>query len=362
MADTVGSARDQLAQRILSWAIPAVVVALLLLALIRVQPDVESAVANVNPTVPLLFAFLAGVVASVNPCGFIMLPTYLAYHLGSSEAGYYDRSVVSRAGRGLVLGLAATLGFMMVAAAVGLVVAAGGQWLVTTFQYFGAALGAIMVGVGLWLLIGRGKLTLLAASRVQVSPRRNLGNIVLFGSAYSISSLSCTLPIFLALIGFSLADASFGASFAKFIAYALGMGAVLVTVTVGASLFRGAIASRMHKAIPAINNASTLFLLGAGAWLLYYWVDVLGRLGACRGSGSSSTSNSSSTSSSKSNHSTTAPDRALTTRMPATSARAATGSSRNVRLVWRRRDMPTNKRPSRASIPRANPSSRVTTS
>jgi len=274
-----GTDGNELRGRILSWIIPAVVVAALLLAMIRIQPNVESAVANVGSTVPLVFAFLAGVVASVNPCGFMMLPTYISYHLGSSEEGYYERSVLSRSGRGLVLGLSATVGFMVVAAAVGLVVAAGGQWLVNTFQYFGVALGAVMVGVGVWLLAGRGKLTLLAASRVQVSPRRNLGNVVLFGSAYSISSLSCTLPIFLALVGFSLANASFVASFGKFIAYALGMGAVLVTVTIGASLFRGAIATRLHNAIPAINNASTLFLLGAGAWLLYYWAGILGWLG-----------------------------------------------------------------------------------
>lgn len=272
------SDRDELRRCILSWAIPAVVVAGLLVAMVRIQPNVESAVASVGSTVPLVFSFLAGVVASVNPCGFMMLPTYVAYHLGSNEEGYYDRSVLSRSGRGLVLGLAATVGFMVVAAVVGLVVAAGGQWLVSTFQYLGVALGAVMVGIGVWLLAGRGTLTLLAASRVQVSPRRNLCNVVLFGGAYSISSLSCTLPIFLALVGFSLANATFVSSFGKFIVYALGMGAVLVTVTIGASLFHGAIATRLHKAIPAIKNASTLFLLGAGVWLFRYWVGMLGWL------------------------------------------------------------------------------------
>lgn len=265
-------------RQVLAWTIPAVVVALLLIGMIQVQPNVESTVANVGSTLPLVFAFLAGVVASVNPCGFMMLPTYVAYHLGSEEEGYYEKSILSRARRGLTLGLAATVGFMVVAGAVGLVVAAGGLWLTTTFQFLGPALGLIMIGIGVWLLLGRGKLTLLAASRVHVSPKRNLGNVVLFGGAYSISSLSCTLPIFLALVGFSLGGTSFGDSFAKFIAYALGMGAVLVTVTVAASLFRSAIASRLRGAMPAIQNASVLFLLGAGAWLVYYWVDLLGWL------------------------------------------------------------------------------------
>ena len=73
----------------------------LLVAMVRIQPNVESAVASVGSPVPLVFSFLAGVVARVNPCGFMMLPTYVAYHLGSNEEGYYDRSVLSRSGRGL---------------------------------------------------------------------------------------------------------------------------------------------------------------------------------------------------------------------------------------------------------------------
>ena len=62
----------------------------------------------------------------------------------------------------------------------------------------------MLLGLGLWLLLGRGKLALMAASRVHVNPRRNLGNVVAFGAAYSISSLSCTLPIFLAVVGIGL--------------------------------------------------------------------------------------------------------------------------------------------------------------
>ena len=257
---------------IISFAVPALVVAVLLGAVIRVQANVESAAANVTVTLPFLFAFLAGMVASVNPCGFVMLPSYISYHLGNEEEGFYRRSFLERAGRGLLLGAAATGGFVAVAAAVGVVVAAGGQWLTATFRYFGALLGAVLLGLGLWLLSGRGKLALLAASRVHVSPRRNLGNVVSFGAAYSISSLSCTLPIFLAVVGIGLGTQGLGAAFGQFMGYALGMGSVLIAVTVGAALFRGAVARWLRGSMLAISRASAMFLAGAGGYLLYYWI------------------------------------------------------------------------------------------
>ena len=257
---------------IISFVVPALVVAALLGAVIRVQANVESAAANVTVTLPFLFAFLAGMVASVNPCGFVMLPTYISYHLGNEEEGFYRRSFLERAGRGLLLGVAATGGFIAVAAAVGLVVAAGGQWLTTTFRFFGAVLGVALLGLGLWLLIGRGKLALMAASRVHVSPRRNLGNVVAFGAAYSISSLSCTLPIFLAVVGIGLGTQGLGAAFGQFMGYALGMGSVLIAVTVGAALFRGAVARWLRGSMLAISRASAMFLVGAGGYLIYYWV------------------------------------------------------------------------------------------
>ena len=35
----------------------------------------------------LAYAFGAGMVATVNPCGFLMLPSYVAFYLGGDEKG-----------------------------------------------------------------------------------------------------------------------------------------------------------------------------------------------------------------------------------------------------------------------------------
>ena len=60
-------------------------------------------------------------------------------------------------------------------------------------------------------------------------------------AALAIGSLSCTLPAFLVVVGSSLASEGFADSLAQFVWYALGMGSILVAVTIGAALFRGAV-------------------------------------------------------------------------------------------------------------------------
>ena len=262
--------------RLVSFAIPAAIVVALLTLLLQVQSSAESSVANLAALLPVGYAFGAGMVASVNPCGFFMLPSYISYHLGTEDPDFYHSSAVSRLWKSLLLGGVATLGFVVVFAIVGSLISAGGQWLIGVFPYAGMAIGAVMVALGIWLLVTRRTLGIMAASRVTVNRKRNLLNVFLFGIAYAIGSLSCTLPIFLVVVGGSLASRGLVSSFGQFISYALGMGVILVAVTVGSALFQGSVARWLRQAIPYVHRASALFLVAAGAYLVYYWLFVAG--------------------------------------------------------------------------------------
>src|SRR5687767_14781246 len=105
----------------LSYLVPALLVTGLMLVLITVQAQTGSAAISAVTWLPVGYAFGAGMVASVNPCGFLLLPSYISYHLGTEEEGYYQRSLLQRALHALVLGVTATAGFVLVFAAVGLV-------------------------------------------------------------------------------------------------------------------------------------------------------------------------------------------------------------------------------------------------
>lgn len=261
---------------IASLVVPGLLVAGLLFIMIGLRDGVEAAVGGLAGWLPVGYAFAVGMVASVNPCGFLMLPTYIAYHLGTQEEGYYTQPAARRAAKALILGLVTSAGFLAILTGVGVIIAAGGQWLIGVFPYAGVAIGAGMAVLGIYLLVTHRTLGVLAASRVTVSPQRNLRNAFLFGIAYAVGSLSCTLPIFLVVVGGALASQDLVGSTVQFAGYGLGMGAILIAVTIGVALFRGAVSRGLRALVPHVHRMSALFLLGAGAYLVYYWLFIAG--------------------------------------------------------------------------------------
>ncbi len=256
----------------LSFLLPALVVAGIILVLVALQAQTEAAAANLANLLPIGFAFAAGMVASVNPCGFLLLPTYITFQLGSEETGFYQTPLARRLLRGLLLGAVATAGFILVSGIVGVLIVAGGQVLISVFPYAGLVIGGAMIALGIWLLVTHADLGIMAASRLTITPRKDLGNVFVFGTVYAAGSLSCTLPIFLVVVGSALATQGFLASFGQFISYALGMGVILILVMVGTALFRGTVLRLVKSAIPYVHRASAMFLIGAGVYLLYYWI------------------------------------------------------------------------------------------
>lgn len=260
-----------------SLILSAVLVIGFLVLLITARPGLERSVSNLASLLPVGYAFAAGMVASVNPCGALMLPSYILFQLGADEED--PPSVVDQIFKSLRIAMAATAGFAVIFGAVGLVVSAGGRWLTDLFPYAGLLVGGAMVGLGVWLLATHRTVGILAASRVSVTPRRSAGNVFLFGIAYGVSSLSCTLPIFLVVVGSALSGGDPVVSVAQFLGYALGMGAVLAAITVGTALFREAIERWLRRLIPYVHRVSALFLIGAGIYLITYWLAEVGLLG-----------------------------------------------------------------------------------
>lgn len=222
---------------------------------------------------PLAWAFSAGVLATVNPCGWAMLPSYAAYYLGSHEDGYDRRSFARRALEGLYLGLLMTGGFLLVFAAVGMVLSLGLRALVQAMPYLAVLVGLGLVGLGIWLLAGKEQGAILPlrlpAPRFDVRARRPK-SVFLYGLAYGSASLSCTLPIFLAVVGSSLAAGGPAGAAAMFGGYAAGMALVLMAVVVSIALVKGAIVQRVGRVIPYVHRLAGSLLAVAGVYLIWY--------------------------------------------------------------------------------------------
>ncbi len=248
------------------------VVFLLIVLLARVQLSIEAASAEVVRLLPIGFAFAAGMVATVNPCGFMLLPAYLSYQLGLKEDDDHARSPTARLTDGLAMGGVATLGFMLLFGVVGGLLAVAGQWVLRVFPHAAVLVGVTLAGLGFWLLVGERDLAFLVRDRFTLQPEPGMRNVFLFGIVYAIGSLSCTLPIFLAVVGSSLAGGGLLGAFAPFLSYGLGMGLVLMAVTIASAFLRRALIQRLKSVMPWVHSASAMFLVGAGIYLVYYWL------------------------------------------------------------------------------------------
>lgn len=230
---------------------------------------------------PLGYAFGAGMAAAVNPCGFAMLPAYLGLYLGTSETnpapGYVDR----RMRQAYLVSLLVTAGFVLLFGTAGLLISAGARVLIGLFPWIALVIGVLLVGTGAWVLAGGGLYTDLGdrlAARVGNPHQTNAKGYFLFGITYATASLSCTLPIFLIVVGSSVAASSFLGAVSQFVLYALGMGLVILALTISITLFEGAMLNVLRKALPHMRTAGALLLILAGAFIVYYWLTLGGLL------------------------------------------------------------------------------------
>ena len=101
------------------------------------------------------FAFLLGVVAAFNPCGFALLPAYLAVIVTGSAAGSVGRLDAIR--RAIGFGLAMTLGFVVVFTGFGLLFGAVNAALqgavLPLVPYLTVTLGVVLVALGVSMLV-----------------------------------------------------------------------------------------------------------------------------------------------------------------------------------------------------------------
>lgn len=222
--------------------------------------------------VPLALAFGAGLVATVNPCGFAMLPSVLTYYLGQSGPRRTDGT--GRVADGLLVGLVLSAGFMLLFGVVGIAFALGAQPVVRIVPWVTIVVGGILIALGLWLLAGK-KLTLRLPG---LAGPKDSGyrSMFLFGIAYAIGSLSCTLPIFLVMVGSALATGSALGTLASFLAYGLGMSTVLMLLCLGTAGFREVVLRALRPLFPHMGRISGALLVLGGGYVVYYWASLLG--------------------------------------------------------------------------------------
>lgn len=205
----------------------------------------------------LLYAFTAGALATLNPCGFALLPGILGRFLSQGRGGVRS---------GLGLGLLLSLGTLTIFGGIGLVFLWVGSTLGRYLPYLNLLLGLGLLVMGVLTLIGRGW-----GLNLQLrTPRgQGFGQFYGFGLAYGLASLGCTMPVFLSVAGFALSQGSVSAA-TTLLAYGLGMGTVLTGVSLLVGLGKEGLLRHMRQGGMYLETPGAQLLLLAGGYLVGY--------------------------------------------------------------------------------------------
>jgi cytochrome c biogenesis protein CcdA len=221
---------------------------------------------------PLAYAFGVGLVAAFNPCGFAMLPAYLSYFLGLEGTTHPDqRASVLRA---LAVGLSVTLGFLVVFGLIGIVLKGSLDTIQERLPWVTMLLGVGLVFLGVWFLMGR-TVTLPIPKPARGADNRELWSMFVFGVSYALVSLSCTIPTFLVAVTATFEESNFLSGVAVYLAYGLGMGLVLMVLTMSIALAQQGLVRNLRRVLPYVNRVSGALLVLAGAYVAYYgWYEL----------------------------------------------------------------------------------------
>lgn len=221
-------------------------------------------------SVAWLVAFSAGMVSAFNPCGIGLLPSYLVYLLSGridpSQWKWYS---------GTLAGLLMTIGFVLVFGLAGSLLGSLGHLIFSIVPVV-----SLLVAVALLItsiLMWRGTLSVKwslggVVTRVErIFRRGSYVSFVAYGISYGLISLTCSLPVFLAVVAEGLSSGLRGMTM-LFGAFALGMGVVVVLLSTLATLARTFVERFIHGAIPAVQKLSAVVMAASGMYLVWYWV------------------------------------------------------------------------------------------
>ncbi|MCS7197781.1 MAG: hypothetical protein NZ930_03760 [Candidatus Bipolaricaulota bacterium] len=212
----------------------------------------------------------AGVVAFFNPCGFALLPSYIAYYLGSRTSssprpeGWWERL-----GHGLALGGAVSAGFFTVFLALGLVISLVGTAISSYFPWVAVLLGLGVIVLGALMLAGRELVFSLPTPFLGgggEGSRKGYSFYYLYGIGYAIASCGCTLPIFMIYVVGPTLMVSPLAGVLNFIAYASGMTVMMLLLSVSMAYSKGSLDRRLPFRHALIGVSVPIILVLVIVW------------------------------------------------------------------------------------------------
>ena len=187
-------------------------------------------------------SFIRGMVAAVNPCGFILLPTYLMYFLGLQGAMPGSQRATMR--RAVIVSAAVSTGFLSVFLIAGII----------SYNFTTPRLDAGGDG----------------------GPKQTVGAMFVYGIAYAVASIGCTIGLFIATVFSTSRRDGFVSGVGNMLAYGAGMALLVSALTIALASANTGLLKLLRGSLQYVDRIAAFFVLLSGVYLLwyFYWVDI----------------------------------------------------------------------------------------
>jgi cytochrome c-type biogenesis protein len=213
------------------------------------------------------YSFILGVLAAVNPCGFVLLPTYLIFFLGTREETELTTS--ERMRRALVVSSGISIGFLAIFFVIGVISRLFTQWIELNAKYASLAIGIVLVIGGARMLTGwTPKFAIPQIGGVQTKTFRAT---VIYGVAYAVASIGCTIGFLTTAVFGSIALHGFISGVFSILLYGLGMAMLVTALTVSLAFAKTGIVTMIKNRIHIVQRLGAIFVTITGIYLVLYW-------------------------------------------------------------------------------------------
>ena len=222
------------------------------------------------------YNFILGVMSAVNPCGFVLLPTYLIYYLGTELQRQESAAVTLR--RALLVGSAVSSGFVGLFLIVGIITQSVTTAVLDNSKYFAFVVGLCLVVMGAMMFAGWKPRIM--QPNVSIQRERTYRNMFVFGIAYAIASVGCTLGFLTSAVFGSVGRHGFVSGVVSIGLYGVGMASLVIALTVALAFAQMNIVSSLKKSFRFFDKVSAFFVLITGLYLTWYWYGAITERGS----------------------------------------------------------------------------------
>jgi cytochrome c biogenesis protein CcdA len=204
-------------------------------------------------------AFTAGVLAILSPCALPLLPSYVVYYLNQKTTG--------RIVNVFLFSFFTMIGFLSVFTLIGLFPSIAISFLEVNSKIMQSSIGIFLIIIG--VLYGFTDIFNIIP-RIIIAPSKSSGLIsyYIYGVGYAFASMSCSLPVFMLILGSSISVNIIENVF-LLLFYGLGVGSILFFLTITVYFSKDLLLSKILNSLPLIKKISAIILILSGFSMLY---------------------------------------------------------------------------------------------